>query len=140
MQIRSFQLSDYRSVSELLQEVLSEECCEETMGAFARQLSWDSDLVLVAENAGTLAGVLIGTIDQQKGYVYRIAVKQQFQRQGVGRALVANMDKRFRQRNVLKVMIAGDKHNELLRPFYESLGSRQMDFARMAQPLSIVAG
>lgn len=140
MQIRSFQLSDYRSVSELLEEVLSEECCEETMGAFARQLSWDSDLVLVAEKAGTLAGVLIGTIDQQKGYVYRIAVKQQFQRQGVGRALVANMDKRFRQRNVLKVMIAGDKHNELLRPFYESLGSRQLDFARMAQPLSIVAG
>ncbi|KIL37427.1 GCN5 family acetyltransferase [Cohnella kolymensis] len=140
MQIRSFQLSDYRSVSELLKEVLSEECCEETMGPFARQLSWDSDLVLVAEQAGTLAGVLIGTIDQQKGYVYRIAVKEQFQRQGVGRALVANMDNRFRQRNVLKVMIAGDKHNELLRPFYESLGSRQLDFARMSQPLSIVAG
>ena len=48
MKIRSFQLSDYRQVAELLEEVLSEECCEETMGAFARQLSWDSELVLVA--------------------------------------------------------------------------------------------
>ena len=140
MQIRSFQLSDYRSVAELLEEVLSEECCEETMGAFARQLSWDSDLILVAEMAGSVAGVLIGTIDRHKGYVYRIAVKEQFQRQGVGRALVSTMDNRFRQRNVLKVMIAGDKHNELLRPFYESLGSRKLDFARLTQPLSIVAG
>jgi ribosomal protein S18 acetylase RimI-like enzyme len=140
MQIRSFQLSDYRFVAELLQEVLSEECCEETMGAFARQLSWDSELVLVAESAGSIAGVLIGTIDRQQGYVYRIAVQKDFQRQGVGRALVSNMKNRFSQRKVLKVLIAGDKHNELFRPFYDSLGLRSIDYVRLTQPLSIVAG
>jgi ribosomal protein S18 acetylase RimI-like enzyme len=140
MQIRSFQLSDYRFVAELLQEVLSEECCEETMVAFARQLSWDSELVLVAESAGSIAGVLIGTIDRQKGYVYRIAVQKDFQRQGVGRALVSHMKNRFRQRKVLKVLIAGDKHNELFRPFYDSLGLRSIDYVRLTQPLSIVAG
>lgn len=140
MQIRSFQLSDYRTVAELLEEVLSEECCEETMGAFARQLSWDSELVLVAESKGSIVGVLIGTIDQQKGYVYRVAVKKNFRRQGVGRALVTNMNNRFRQRKVLKVLIAGDKHNELLRPFYDSLGLRPADFVQLTQPLSIVAG
>lgn len=140
MQIRSFQLSDYRYVAELLEEVLSEECCEETMGAFARQLSWDSELVLVAESAGNITGVLIGTIDQQKGYVYRIAVQKDFRRQGVGRALVTSMKNRFLQRKVQKVLIAGDKHNELLLPFYESLGCRPVDFVRLAQPLSIVAG
>jgi len=78
MQIRSFQLSDYRYVAELLQEVLSKECCEETMDAFARQLSWDSELVLVATVKGEIAGVLIGTIDQYKGYVYRIAVGKRY--------------------------------------------------------------
>ncbi|RKP48803.1 GNAT family N-acetyltransferase [Cohnella endophytica] len=140
MQIRSFQLSDYRSVAELLEEVLSEECCEETMGAFARQLSWDSELVLVAESAGVIAGVLIGTIDKQKGYMYRVAVHEGFRRQGVGRALVSTMNNRFRQRKVMKVLIPGDKHNELLRPFYESLGVRPIDFAQLTHPLSIVAG
>ncbi|MFC5530366.1 GNAT family N-acetyltransferase [Cohnella yongneupensis] len=140
MQIRSFQLSDYRSVAELLEEVLSEECCEETMGAFARQLSWDSELVLVAESAGSIAGVLIGTIDKQKGYVYRIAVYEQYRGQGVGRALVASMSSRFRQRKVQKMLIAVDKHNEYLRPFYESLGVGSSDFAHLTQPLSIVAG
>lgn len=140
MQIRSFQLSDYRFVTELLEEVLSEECCEETMGAFARQLSWDSELVLVAESAGNITGVLIGTIDQQKGYVYRIAVLKDYRRQGVGRALVTSMKSRFRQRKVQKVLIAGDKHNELLLPFYESLGCRPVDFVRLTRPLSIVAG
>jgi ribosomal protein S18 acetylase RimI-like enzyme len=140
MQIRSFQLSDYRLVAELLKEVLSEECCEETMGAFARQLSWDSDLILVASEQDTIVGVLIGTIDQQKGYVYRIAVLSDYRRQGVGKSLVSAMNARFRQRNVMKVLIAGDKHNEVLRPFYEALGVKPVDFARLSRPLSIVAG
>ncbi|WEK53657.1 MAG: GNAT family N-acetyltransferase [Candidatus Cohnella colombiensis] len=140
MQIRSFQLSDYRFVSELLEEVLSEECCEETMGAFARQLSCDSELVLVAESEGVIAGVLIGTIDEQKGYVYRIAVLTQYRRQGVGTALVNAMHNRFSKRKVLKVLVAVDKHNEMLRPFYESLGVKAMEYSRLARPLSIVAG
>jgi len=140
MQIRSFRLSDYRMVAELLEEVLSEECCEETMGAFARQLSWDSELVLVAESEGEIAGVLIGTIDHYKGYVYRIAVRSEYRRQGVGRALVSQMSNRFRQRNVMKVLIAEDKHNQVLRPFYDSLGVKSADIVQLSQPLSIVAG
>jgi ribosomal protein S18 acetylase RimI-like enzyme len=140
MQIRSFQLSDYRSVAELLKEALSEECCEETMGAFARQLSWDSDLILVAQIKDEVAGVLIGTIDHQHGYVYRIAIHPEYRRQGIGRALVASMKARFHQRHVLKVLIAGDKHNEILRPFYESIGVNPVDFARPSRPLAIVAG
>lgn len=140
MQIRSFQLSDYRMVIELLQVVLSEECCEETMGAFARQLSFDSDLVLVATMEDTIAGVMIGTIDQHKGYVYRIAVRPEYQRQGVGKALAAAMNARFRQRNVLKVLVASDKHNEGLRPFYEALRDVKFDFVRPSRPLAIVAG
>jgi ribosomal protein S18 acetylase RimI-like enzyme len=140
MQIRSFQLADYRSVADLLEEVLSDECIEETMGAFARQLSCDSDLVLVSENAGVITGVLIGTIDGQKGYVYRIAVHPSNRGQGIGSALVSAMRARFSKRKVQKMLIAVDKHNEVLRPFYETLGVGSSDFANLKQPLAIVAG
>lgn len=140
MLIRTFQLSDYRPVAELLKEMLSEECCEETMGAFARQLSWDSDLVLVASVKEKIVGVLIGTIDQQKGYVYRIAVHTDYQRQGIGKSLVSAMHERFRQRRVMKVLVARDKHNELLRPFYEALGVSPAHFSQPSKPLAIVAG
>ncbi|MCC3374838.1 GNAT family N-acetyltransferase [Cohnella sp. REN36] len=140
MQIRAFQLSDYRSVAELLEIALSEECCEETMSALSRQLSWDSELVLVAVKAEEIVGVMIGTIDQSKGYVYRIAVHPDNRRQGVGRSLVSAMNVRFRQRNVLKVLIAGDKHNEMLLPFYQSMGEQALDLVKLSRPLSIVAG
>jgi ribosomal protein S18 acetylase RimI-like enzyme len=140
MQIRSFRLSDYRSVATLLKVVLSEECCAETMDAFARQLSWDSELILVATVHGNVVGVLIGTIDEYRGYVYRIAVHPDYQRQGIGKALVQAMHDRFRERRVLKVIIAKDKHNELLWPFYQALGATTVDFAMPPRPLAIVAG
>jgi len=140
MRIRSFHLSDYRSVAALLKDVLSEECCEETMAALARQLSWDSELILVATVEGNVVGVLIGTIDEHQGYVYRIAVHRDYQRRGIGRALVQAMHDRFRERRVLKVIIARDKHNELLWPFYRALGATTVDFAMPPRPLAIVAG
>lgn len=140
MQIRTFQLSDYRLVSELLTVALSEECCEETMSALSRQLSWDSELVLVALKDNEIAGVMIGTIDQSKGYVYRVAVHPDRRRQGVGRGLVTAMNARFRQRNVHKVFVAVDKHNELLLPFYQSVGEERLKLVTPQRPLSIVAG
>lgn len=140
MQIRAFQLSDYHSVAELFHETLSEKCCEETMGAFARQLSWDSELIMVATVADLVVGVLVGTIDYQNGYVYRVVVHSDNQRKGVGKALVEAMKIRFHQRKVRKMFIAGDKHNEGLRPFYEALGVSAVDFVSPSKPLSIVAG
>ncbi len=140
MNIRSFQLSDYQPLTALLQDVLTPECYEQTMEAFARQLSWDSDLVLVATKQSEIVGMIIGTIDNNKGYYYRVAVSSLHRRSGVGKALVEALRQRFVQRNVSKIMITADEHNEPVLPLYESLGYAANDFFRSFQKLSIVAG
>jgi ribosomal protein S18 acetylase RimI-like enzyme len=140
MNVRSFQLSDYRPVTELLETVLSEECYELTMEAFGRQLSWDSELVLVASVGDEIAGMIIGTIDNNKGYYYRIAVHPDYQRRGLGKRLIESLRTRFEQRNVTKIMITADEHNEPILSLYESLGYAATDFFRSFQKLSIVAG
>lgn len=140
MYVRSFQLSDYGPVTALLETVLSDDCYEQTMGAFARQLSWDSDLVLVAAEQGDIVGVIIGTIDNNKGYYYRVAVLPEFQRQGIGKSLIQGLKQRFEQRNVTKIMITADEFNENVLPLYEKLGYAASDFFRSFQKLSIVAG
>jgi len=140
MYVRSFQLSDYGAVTELLETVLSDDCYELTMGAFARQLSWDSDLVLVAVKQGEIVGMIIGTIDNNKGYYYRVAVKREYQRQGIGKLLIQSLKQRFEQRHVTKIMITADEHNEKVLPLYEKLGYVASDFFRSFQKLSIVAG
>ncbi|MEW9702424.1 GNAT family N-acetyltransferase [Paenibacillus sp. SI8] len=138
MHVRSFQLGDTSSVTELLQDVLSETCYEETIEAFARQLSWDTELVLVAEEEAQIVGLIIGTIDNNNGYYYRIAVATEYQRKGIGKALIEAMKTRFLHRNVNKIMVTVDAHNEIVLPVYESAGYSTSDFSRAAHRLSIV--
>ena len=138
--VRPFQLSDYAPITKLLQDVLSATCYEETIEAFGRQLSWDSELVLVAVEQLQVVGVIIGTIDNNKGYYYRIAVASSHRRIGIGRKLIQGLKKRFEQRKVSRVVITMDDHNEVIQPFYESLGYQTSDFQRSANKLSIVAG
>lgn len=138
MNIRSFQLSDANRVTELLQVALSEDCYENTMGPFARQLSWDSDLIMVAEKDGELVGALIGTIDQNQGYIYRIAIHPDARRCGVGKALVKAVEKRFQQRKVTRVWVAGDEHNKAAMPLYEAMGYGANQIMKAFQNLSIL--
>lgn len=140
MFVRSFQLCDYASVTKLLSSVLTEVCYEETMEAFARQLSWDSELVLVAEKNEQIVGIIIGTIDNNQGYYYRIAVDGPHQRRGIGKAMIQGLRKRFDQRKVSKIVIPLDDHNEPTIPLFESLGYRSNDFLRSMQHLRIVNG
>ncbi|MFS0726133.1 GNAT family N-acetyltransferase [Paenibacillus sp. 1P07SE] len=140
MHVRSFQLSDYRPLTRLLELSLTEACYEQTMEAFARQLSWDSELVLVASKDNDIVGMIIGTIDNNKGYYYRIAVHPDYQRQGIGKSLIQSLRQRFEQRGVSKIMITADEHNEPILSIYESMGFAAKDFMRSIQKLSIVAG
>jgi ribosomal protein S18 acetylase RimI-like enzyme len=124
----------------LLEKVLPESCYDETMGAFARQLSWDSELVLVAEKEQSIIGIIIGTIDNNKGYFYRVAVHEDHQRQGIGKTLIETMKQRFVHRNVSRIFVAGDIYNKPFLPVYESVGYHATDFSRTGQRLRITSG
>lgn len=137
MNVRSFQLSDYAAVKELLADVLCEECYEETMVAFARQLSLDSELVLVAQVNQQVVGLIIGTVDNHRAYYYRIAVATAHQRKGIGKALAAKLQQRFQTRKVSKIVVSADSHNDAALPLYESLGYTRDNTSRQ---LKIVNG
>ncbi|WP_159888276.1 GNAT family N-acetyltransferase [Paenibacillus puerhi] len=139
-QVRSFQLSDSVAVTELFKNVLSDACYDETMSAFARQLSWDSELILVAEEEDEIVGVIVGTIDKQQAYYYRIAVDHSHQRRGIGQALIEALRGRFVVRKVHRIMVTVDEHNEMVLPVYEKAGYQANDFSRAAHRLSIVNG
>lgn len=138
MIMRSFQLSDSTLVTSLLGETLSESCYEETMEAFARQLSLDSELVLVALKREEVVGVIIGTIDNNKGYYYRIAVGRNHQRKGIGKRLIQGLKQKFEQRKVQKIKVTVDMHNQPVIPLYKSLGYN--DFEDSLGHLRIVSG
>jgi ribosomal protein S18 acetylase RimI-like enzyme len=140
MLVRSFQLSDYVKITDLLEQVLEESTLDDTMIAFGRQLNWDSGLVLVAVEDGEIRGVMIGTIHRNQGYYYRVAVHPDHQRRGIGRALIHSMKLRFQQRQIQRIMVPVDDYNEQLLPIYEKVGCHQDDFNRTYGKLSILVG
>ncbi|TVX88314.1 GNAT family N-acetyltransferase [Paenibacillus agilis] len=144
MIVRSFQLSDYMPTKQLLELSLSEECCEKTWDAFARQLSLDGELVVVAQleldSEVRTVGVAIGTVDQNNGYYYRLAVHPEFRNQGIGKALVGKLEQKFQQRKVRNIMVAADEHTEMMLPFFEQLGYGTQHVLRSLKQLRIVAG
>jgi ribosomal protein S18 acetylase RimI-like enzyme len=140
MMVRSFQLSDCSRVTELLKDVLSETCYEDTMEAFANQLSLDSELVLVAAQNNQIVGVVIGTIDDNRGYYYRIAVDRNNQRKGIGKLMIQAMKQRFEKRKVDSIMVSLDTHNEPILSLYESLGYQAHDSSNSKQRLKIISG
>lgn len=139
MHVRSFQLSDATRANELLQVALSEECYENTIEPFSRQLSWDSDLIMVAEEDEQIVGALIGTIEHNHGCYYRIAIHPDYRRRGIGKALITAMEGRFQQRKVSRILISGDEHNKAAMPLYEAMGYGANKILEAFQKLSIVA-
>lgn len=139
MHIRGFQLTDYVRANSIMESMLGDTCFHETRLALARQLKWDSELVLVAELEEQVVGLIIGTIDRNRGYVYRVLVEEVYQRQGIGRALAESLDRLFQVRDVHSTWVTVDEHNELMTPFYKALGYTEEQFFTTTNRLSIVA-
>ncbi|CAJ1003988.1 MULTISPECIES: GNAT family N-acetyltransferase [Bacillales] len=136
MLIRPFRLGDYSAITRIWQETGLEESDTESLNDLAKQLAWDSDLVMVAEKDGEVVGVVVGTIDGSRAYFYRLAVTPRLQGTGIGRKLVEAIEKRFRQRGVHRVLIMVNQDNPEVLPFYYSLGYEMQKYVTLSKKLS----
>lgn len=136
MNIRSFRLGDYAAITLIWRETGLEKKETESMDDLAKQLAWDSELVLVAEIEGKVVGVIVGTLDGTRGYFYRLAVDPNYQGHGVGKALVQALEKRFRQRGATRVIIMVNQDNKKVIPFYNSLGYQVQEYITLSKSLS----
>ena len=80
--------------------------------------------VLVAEVEGRLVGSIIGTFDGWRGNIYRLAVHPDHRRQGVARALVAEVEKRLAQQGAKRITALVEKDHPWAMTFWEAVGYR----------------
>ncbi|WP_232697791.1 GNAT family N-acetyltransferase [Brevibacillus daliensis] len=136
MIIRTFRLGDYSAITRIWQETDLDRTDSESFDSLAKQLAWDSDLVMVAENDGEVVGVIVGTIDGTRAYFYRLAVKPGEQGTGIGRKLVEALENRFKQRGVNHILIMVNQANQRVLPFYRSLGYELQQYITLSKKLS----
>jgi predicted N-acetyltransferase YhbS len=78
--------------------------------------------VLVAEDRGQIVGSVIGTFDGWRGNIYRLAVRPDHRRQGVARALVAEVENRLAQQGAKRITALAEKDHPLPMAFWEAVG------------------
>ena len=123
LQIRDYGQPDAEVVIELWQELLADNAPHnEPAASLASKVAMGDKLLLVAECDGQIIGSVMGGYDGHRGWVYSVAVKAAYQRQGVASALLGQLEARLVQCGCLKLNLQVRATNHAVVAFYESLG------------------
>lgn len=87
-----------------------------------KKIERDPDLFLVAEQDGRIVATIIGAFDGRRGMIYHLAVHNAFRRQGIGQALLAEVEKRLKEKGCIKCLLMIFEDNETAKKFYEESG------------------
>jgi ribosomal protein S18 acetylase RimI-like enzyme len=99
----------------------------------AKKLERDPDLFLVAEQDGALVGSVLGGFDGRRGLVYHLAVAEAWRGQGIGSALMDELEARLTARGCRKayLLVAADYPD--VTAFYQRRGWEVMDVLPMGK-------
>lgn len=120
MRIRGFELDDHAAAAELWRA--SDHMSVPPREELDRVLAQAPELVLVAEDDGRLVGVVVGTDDGRRGWIFRLAVAPDRRREGIGEALVDEVERRLVDRGAVHIRLLVVGANATARRFWEAAG------------------
>lgn len=119
--IREFIWADYEQVMAVWNVVFSPHP-QDVPEELCKKLQRDQDLFLLACAGARVIGTVIGGWDGRRGYIYRMAVYPDYQRQGIGRMLLQELELRFRSKGAMRIALNYYPGDPRAHEFYRSLG------------------
>jgi ribosomal protein S18 acetylase RimI-like enzyme len=91
-----------------------------------KKLQRDPELFLLAEAGGNVIGTVLGGFDGRRGIIYHLAVNQAYRQQGIGEALMDEVELRMVAKGCLRSYLLVTHDNLGAQHFYEKRGWEKM--------------
>lgn len=124
MNIRPMTIQDYDEVFKMWNETagMGMRSLDDSYEGIERFLLRNPETSFVALQDGQIIGVILCGQDGRRGYIYHTAVKQDFRKQGIGKALVDAALSALKKEQINKAALVVFDSNELGNHFWESIG------------------
>ena len=122
VQIQEFQINDYDAIFELWKEAGLVIRPGDDQSGVRMKLLRDPDLFLLARLEGDIVGCIIGGWDGRRGWIYHLAVKPSYQRQGIATALLNEIEKRLGEKGAKKINAQIYESNTKSQKFFNARG------------------
>ena len=100
-----------------------------------RKLGIQRDLFLVGEQGGRIVAVAMAGYDGHRGWVNYLAVDPEFRRRGLGRSMMAEVERRLKELGCPKLNLQVRRGNAEAVAFYRSVGYSEDDVLGMGKRL-----
>ncbi len=92
-----------------------------------KEITLGTSLFYVAESQHEIIGTAFGSHDGRKGWINRLAVNPDYQRQGIARALIQTVEDRLESLGILIIATLIEEDNDHSKAVAESLGFKRME-------------
>ena len=124
LEIRDMTINDYENVIALWKKAGIHLGYSDTKPEIKRMLDHNPGLCLVLINKQTnkIIGAVLGGFDGRRGWVHHLAVDPEYQKQGLGKMIMDELTKRFKEKKVVKLKLEVLRENSGVITFYKKLG------------------
>ena len=119
--IRPCRLNECATVLNLWKESETTPSITDDIDELRRLVKENRELFLVAEYNNQVVGTVVGGWDGWRGNIYHLAVSPDYRRQGIGRALVQEVERRLADRGTKKISILVEYKDTLAMAFWHAL-------------------
>jgi ribosomal protein S18 acetylase RimI-like enzyme len=120
---RPLHVSDYHSVRRVWKETPGISTTQADLRApLAKFLKANRGLSFVALHSGTIVGTVLGSSDGRRGYIYHLAVRNDFRKLGIGRSLIDLCLRGLKKRHIERCHLFVHRSNRGAMAFYRRTG------------------
>ena len=122
MEIREMKIEDYDQVYSLWEDtdIILKKSDEKQ--EIDRMIKRNPYTCLVGEKDNEIISAVMGGFDGRRGYIHHLAVKPELQGKGLGREMMEEVVKRFKDLKVIKVHLFVEENNIDVKDFYRNIG------------------